>query len=113
MAIKYYPIPEKRQIIAVMPNTKYDAYNKIDKIMRETGFCFNPCGANEYNRYLMPEAFKVVLNCDARDVYDEEKGKEIAKRKLMRNYRKCLNKRLAKFKSACGQLETLVNTKID
>lgn len=113
MAIKYYSIPEKRQVIAVMPNTQYDAYNKIDKIMRETNFSFMPCGTNEYNKYLMPDNFKVVLTCDERDVYDEEEGKKIAKQKLMRNYRKSINKRLAKFKKEFAQLAAVVNAKMD
>lgn len=113
MAIKYYSIPEKRQVIAVMPNTQYDAYNKIDKIMRETGFCFTPRGMHEHKKYMMPDNFKVVLTCDERDVYDEEEGKKIAKQKLMRNYRKSINKRLAKFKKEFEQLAAVVNAKVN
>ena len=93
MAIKYYSIPEKRQTIAVLSNTKWDAYNKINKTLRDTNFCFAP-----NKKYMMPDEFKVVLNCDERDTYDIEKGKEIAKKKLMKNYRKSLNKRLKMFK---------------
>ena len=113
MAIKYYPIPEKRQVVAVMSNTQYDAYNKIDKIMRGTGFCFSPCGSNEYGKYLMPDTFKVVLTCDERDTYDVEEGKKIAKKKLMRNYRKSMNKRVTAFKKTFDAMATIVNAKVD
>lgn len=113
MAIKYYPIPEKRQVVAVLSNTQYDAYNKIDKMMKETGFCFAPHGSREYNKYMMPDTFKVTLTCDERDVYDVEEGKKIAKKKLMRNYRKSLNKRIATFKKSFDRLVDTVNVKID
>ena len=113
MAIKYYPIPEKRQVVAVMSNTQYDAYNKIDKMMRETGFCFTPNGHNECKKYMMPDAFKVTLTCDERDVYDIEEGKKFAKKKLMRNYRKSLNKRIAAFKETFDKFVVAVNAKID
>lgn len=112
MAIKYYPIPEKRQIIAVMENTQEDALNKIRKTMHETGFAFFGCSLNDYDKYMMPDTFKVILTCDERDMYDVEEGKKIAKQKLMRNYRKSLNKRLAKFKKSMDQMVAVVNAKL-
>ena len=113
MAIKYYPVPEKRQIIAVMTNTQEDALNKIRKTMHETGFAFFGRSLNEYDKYMMPDTFKVILTCNEHDVYDVEEGKKIAKQKLMRNYRQSLNKRLAKFKKAMEQMVATVNVKID
>lgn len=113
MAIKFYPIPEKRQVVAVLSNTQYDAYNKIDKMMKETGFCFAPHGAKKYKKYMMPDTFKVVLTCDERDVYDINEGEKLAKKKLMRNYHKSFNKRIALFKKSFENLVNTVNVKID
>lgn len=100
MAIKYYSIPEKRQTIAVLSNTKWDAYNKIDKIMADTGFLFSACCPNSRDKYIMPDTFKVVVTCDPRDEFDIEVGKQVAKKKLMRNYYKSLDKRLGMFKKS-------------
>lgn len=111
MAIKFYSVPEKRQTVAVLSNCKYDVLNKIDKIMRETGFCFSPNGDKEYNRYLMPDTFRIVLNCDARDEYNVEEGKNRAKEKLMKNYHRSMNKRLNMFKKNFQQLATVMETK--
>lgn len=108
MAIKYYPIPEKRQMVAVLSNCKYDAYNKIDKMMRETGFCFSPSGTKEYNKYMMPDTFKVVVTCDPRDEYSIDEGKRVAKRKVMRNYRKSMDKRITNFKSNVASMISMV-----
>ena len=108
MAIKYYPIPEKRQMVAVLSNCKYDAFNKIDKIMRETGFCFSPNGTKEYNKYLMPDTFKVVVTCDPRDEYTIEEGMRIAKSKLMRNYRKSMDKRIISFKNSTAAMASMI-----
>lgn len=112
MAIKYYPVPEKRQMIAVLSNCKYDALNKIDKMTRETGFCFSPYGTREYDSYIMPDTFKVVVTCDPRDTYTIEDGEKFAKAKLMRNYRKSLNKRIDKFTKAVAKFSTSIDSKM-
>lgn len=95
MAIKYYTNPEKRQTIAVLSGTKWDAINRIDKLMDDTGLFVM---GSTLSKYCMPDTFKVVVTCDERDEFDVEVGKQVAKRKLMRNYYKSLDKRLAKFK---------------
>lgn len=108
MAIKYYPIPEKRQMVAVLSNCKYDAYNKIDKMLHETGFCFSPNGTKTYNKYMMPDTFKVVVTCDPRDEYSIEEGKRVAKIKVMRNYHKSMDKRIASFKENVASMISMV-----
>lgn len=97
MAIKYYAVPEKRQVIAVMNNTQYDSINKINKIMNKSGYHFSPMSEKEIESYLMPDDFKVVVTCDERDEYDFEVGKQIAKKRLLANYRRSLDKRMGKF----------------
>ena len=95
MAIKYYTNLEKRQTIAVLSGTKWDAVNRINKLMDDTGLFVR---WSTLSKYYMPDTFKVVVTCDERDEFDVEVGKQVAKRKLMRNYYKSLDKRLAKFK---------------
>ena len=110
MAIKYYIIPEKKQTIAVLPNTKWDVYNKIDKMMEETGFQFSPHGPNAYKQYMLPDNFRAVVTCDERDEYDVEEGKRQAKKKLMKNYHRSVDKRLAKFKESVADLAAKFNS---
>lgn len=103
MAIKYYEIPEKRQVIAVMSGTEMDAYNKIRKMMHKAGYHFSPMSVKEFGSYLMPDDFKVVVTCDERDEYNAEEGKKIAKQRLLSHYYKSLDKRVDKFKHSVAQ----------
>ena len=91
--IKYFVNHEKRQVIALLENTKYDAYNKIDKMIADTQFCFIPT-----RKYLMPGQFKITVNCDPRDDFDVEVGKQIAKKRILKNYYASLDKRIDKFR---------------
>lgn len=97
MAIKYYEVPEKRQVIAVLKNTKWDAYNKIDKLFSETNFVMVEPESAKRDRYLMPDEFKVVVTCDPRDEYSFEVGANIAKQRIMDKYYHSLDKRLNMF----------------
>ena len=93
--IKYFVNEEKRQVIAVLENTKWDAYNKIEKMIADTEFCLVPGG-----KYLMPSQFKVTVTCDPRDEFDAEVGKKIAKKRVLKNYYASLDKRVGKFREA-------------
>ena len=92
MAIKYIVIPEKKTVKAFLENTEYDACNKISKMLRDTPFC--ACS----DKYLMPKNFKVILVCDKRDEFDENWGKNRARKILLDNYYKSLDKKMAKFR---------------
>ena len=92
MAIKYYVNEEKRQVIGVLSNTRWDAVNKINKMIRDTDFCFCPC-----EKYMMPTEFRVVVQCDERDEFDPEVGKKIAKTRILDRYYPALDKRVNKF----------------
>ena len=111
MAIKYYFNREKKQTIAVLDNCKFDAYNRIDKIMNESEFMFCSKVSNEHDKYIMPDTFKATVTCDPRDEYNEEVGKREAKKKLMRNYYKSLDKRLAMFKESVVKFSDNMNRK--
>lgn len=95
MAIKYVVLPEKRQVVAILKNTKYDAYNKAIKICKELSqgqskiyLCPDP------EKLMMPNSFKVRVTCDENDIFDENIGKEKAKERLMAKYYKSLDKRI-------------------
>lgn len=93
--IKYFVNEEKRQVIGLLENTKWDAINKIDKMLRDTDFCFSLS-----EKYMMPSEFRVVVTCDERDEFDVAIGKKIAKKRLLANYYKSLDKRVNKFYDA-------------
>lgn len=95
MAIKYFVNEEKRQVIAVLENTKWDACNKIEKMIADTEFCLTIC-----KKYLMPNQFKVTVTCDPRDEFNVEVGKKIAKKRVLKNYYASLDKRVGKFHEA-------------
>lgn len=107
MAIKYYSIPEKRQVIGVLSGCKWDCVNKIDKMMKNSEFML----AVVNDKYIMPDTFKVVVTCDPRDEYNVEEGKRIAKKKVLRNYHKSMDKRMAKFNKAVANMVGVVNVK--
>lgn len=96
MAIKYFVNEEKRQVIGLLANTKYDAINKIEKMMDNTEFCF--CASK---KYLMPSEYRAVVQCDPKDEFSVEEGKKKAKERIMKRYYPALDKRIAKFHEAC------------
>lgn len=90
--IKYFINEEKRQVIGLLENTQWDAINKISKMIVDTDFCFCPS-----EKYRMPSEFRVVVQCDERDKFDPEVGKQIAKKRILDRYYTALDKRVNKF----------------
>lgn len=90
--INYIVVPERRMVKAILEDTTYDAYNKINKMLASTPFC--ACS----DKYLMPNRFVAVVHCDERDEFDAEFGKRRAKKIVLDNYYKSLDKRIAKFR---------------
>lgn len=93
--IKYYINEEKRQVIGLLDGTRWDAYNKICKMVRDTDFCVAP---NE--KYMMPTEFKAIVQCDPSDEFNIEEGKRIAKERILERYYTALDKRVDKFRGA-------------
>lgn len=91
MAIKYVVIKEKRMTVGMLENCEFDAIHQIKKKLRGTPFIF------DCEKYLMPVRFKTVAICDPDDEYSIEEGKKVVKEKLMKNYRKSLNKKMNLF----------------
>lgn len=98
MAIKYVVIPKKNTVKAILENTEYDAYNKINKMMRDTGFCV--CS----DKYRMPNRFVANVVCDPRDKFDVEVGKRIAKKRILDRYYKSLDRKVDAFRVAAMEL---------
>jgi len=95
MAIKYYINEEKKQVVGVLSNCRWDALNKINKMIRDTDFCFCPS-----EKFYMPNEFRAVVQCDERDPFDPEVGKAIAKKRILDRYYPALHKRVGKFRDA-------------
>lgn len=93
--IKYFINSDKKQVIGLLENTRWDAYNKINKMIRDTDF-FVVCS----DKYMMPSEFRVVVQCDDRDEFDPEVGKQKAKERLLKRYYAALDKRVSKFLDA-------------
>jgi hypothetical protein len=90
--IKYFINEDKKQVIGVLEDTRWDAVNKINKMIRDTDFCVV---ASE--KYMMPDKFKAIVQCDPADEFDPEVGKKIAKERIMSRYYPALDKRVGKF----------------
>ena len=95
MAIKYFVNEEKKQVIGVLSGCRWDAINKIDKMMSDTEFCFVPS-----KKYQMKNEYRAVVCCDERDEFNPEVGKTIAKQRIMERYYSALDKRVDKFRNA-------------
>ena len=91
--IKYIVVPERRMVKAILENCEYDAYNKINKMLKNTPFC--ACS----DKYLMPNSFTAKVFCDERDEFDPEFGKARAKKIVLDNYYKSLDKKNAYFRA--------------
>ena len=90
--IKYFVNEEKRQVIGLLSDTQYDAYNKICKMVGDTDFCVVP-----KDKYVMPSEFRAVVKCDPADEFSVEEGKKKAKERIMKRYYPALDKRVDKF----------------
>ena len=89
--IKYYVNDKQRQVIGILDGTRYDAVNKIDKLLDGSPFCY----VNE--KCLMPDSFKAVVTCDPADEFDVDTGKKIAKERIMDRYYSSFDKRIEVF----------------
>lgn len=93
--IKYFVNEDKRQVIGLLEDTQWDAYNKIVKMVRDTDFCVVPS-----DKYMMADKFRAVVQCDPSDAFNVEEGMRIAKKRILERYYAALDKRIAKFRTA-------------
>jgi hypothetical protein len=93
--IKYFINEEKRQVIGLLEGTQWDAYNKISKMIRDTDFCVAPS-----DKYMMPNEFRAVVQCDPADEFNVAEGKRIAKKRILDRYYASFDNRINKFREA-------------
>ena len=104
MVIKYIVLEDQRKIYGIIDNTRYDAVNKINRILGSGNTVFTA-----YNKkYEMPNTFKAFCVCDEQDEFSVEKGKELVKKKVLDRYYKSFDKRIDMFKSDIIQLNSKV-----
>jgi uncharacterized protein (UPF0297 family) len=100
--IKYVILKDKNTIIGILENTRLDGINKINKIMGVDAGT-SPFYVS-HPKYLMPNAFKATVVCDPRDEWNVEEGKKLAKKKVLKNYYKSLDKRMDMFRDDLAKL---------
>ena len=93
--VRYFVNEEERVVVAVLENTRWDAYNKICKMMRDTDFCLVP-----KNKYMMHNTYRAIVTCNEQDEFNEEIGKKMAKERVLEHYYAALDKRLDEFKAS-------------
>lgn len=107
MAIKYFVDKKNKKTVAVLEGCRWDSINRINKMLRR--------GVNDElyvgwdSPYLMPNTFRAVVVCSEQDEYDVEEGKRQAKNKLMRNYNKSMDKRIAQYRNYLLRKAELLN----
>ena len=101
--VRYFVNEEERKVVAVLENTRWDAYNKICKMMRDTDFCIAP-----NKKYMMHNTYRAVITCNEQDEFNEEVGKKMAKERVLEHYYTALDKRLDEFRSSVMALNGLV-----
>ena len=79
--IEYYPKPEKHKVVAIIRNVQFDA---VEELYRKAGMpnLFMP----NAKQLMMPDILKATAYCHPSDEFDEEKGKKIAKKRLIKMY---------------------------
>lgn len=105
--VQYYFNHKKKETIAVLTNCKYDAVNKIRKMITSNGLHINN------GKYLMANQYKATVRCSPDDEYDVESGMKFAKAKLMEKYYRALDKRIEAFKDEVAILAHDVLDAID
>lgn len=92
MAIKYISIPEEKKTIAVIHHTEDAAIDRINNVLGGTQtLFFDP------EKYKMKNSYKATVICRDGDEYSEERGKEEAKKKVLKHYYTALDKKCDAF----------------
>jgi len=102
--ITFKVIPEAKVVVAEINETSRDAVNTFNyKFLEQSTASLWINALYGDNRFLMPYKFKAVAKCHGDDKFDEEVGKNIARKKLVNKYNKSLNKHLANIHSYMGK----------
>lgn len=95
MAIKYVVNEKKRSVTAILEGTQYDAVNRINNRLHNTDWGIDVNDSPE--KFIMPDKFVATIFCDERDEFNVKFGKRRAKKVVLDNYYKSMNKRIKHF----------------
>ena len=104
MSIKYIVLEDQRKVYGIIDNTRYDAVNKINKIIGSGNSVFTA----HNKKYEMPNTFKACCVCDDADTFSAEEGKNKVRKKILDRYHKSFEKRIDMFRSDLIQLNSVV-----
>ena len=102
MAIKYYYQPSTEKTFAELRGCRFDAINKIEKMMGNFDWCL--CS----NKYLMDDTYRASVKRSTEDEHNEVEAQKYAKEKLMRKYYRDFDRIMDRFK--CDVIE--LNSKL-
>lgn len=97
--IKYFVNAEERKVVAVLENTRWDAYNQICKMVRDTDFCVVP-----KDKYMMHSTYRAIVTCNEQDEFNDEIGMKYARERVLEHYYAALDKRIDEFKHSIRAL---------
>ena len=110
--IHYVVNENKKTVVAILDNSQRGIYNDItctnDAINKVKKLGIFPLDYKEREILRMAPKYTAKTTCVEPDVFDVEKGKEIAKKKVLDKYYNALDKRIGKFYDMrANELETL------
>lgn len=80
--IKYVVNKEKGTVTAIATNCRGDVVRKADKLAKGAGAWYT------FNASVIPDTLSATTRVHGADVFDEEKGKALARKKLLLKYHK-------------------------
>ena len=87
---------KKKSVTAILEGTEFDAVNRINNRLRNANIPWYIVTENVHPELIMPNKFVATVKCDERDVFSVEFGRDRAKKVVMDNYYKSMNKRIHK-----------------
>lgn len=103
--IKY--VKNENVIVGIISGCELDAFNMLNKQLP------NELRMVECPEYLkLPNEFKGIAKCNPSDTFDEEKGKELAKNRLLKKYNKRLHTALNTYLWGISKVEICGLTEI-
>lgn len=83
MAATYYIDNEKKIIICKITDCTFDAINLIEKF---ENCSYKFLNRDEADKYYINDSYVGKATCQDGDIYDEEFGKKLAKKKMLKKY---------------------------
>lgn len=113
--IIYHIDEEKRTVVARLIECKEDLINQIENATRyfpEFDLSYTIFHKN-YKDYKIPDEFIGIAKCDPRDIFDVEKGKEIAKARCLMKYHDAKYRAAARAVKRVEEISNILNDILD